>query len=622
MSRLFAFNVSKSRHAKRVLDGISLTLHDGQRVALTGENGSGKTTFLDILAGVLPLDPEEGSFHLANGSTLGYVRQRIDHEADHVFFDETLFLLEQRLRALEAKMAAGDHSKDILDAYDHAMREMDASDAYALRHKIEITFRELGLNETIWTRSLATLSGGERMRIELATCLVREPDILLIDEPTNHLDLSGIQWLEQWLQRYKGTCLFVSHDRAFMDAVATDVALLSGHHLEVIHGNYTRVREILAEREAALATKIRQQEREVKREFQVAQTMLSHRNIPQYHNRTRRAEKMQAELSSLKDRARRKDKTLGLRLISQGIEGDPDKIVMIVDKLSAGFASPLFEDFSADIKNGERIAVLGANGCGKSTLFSLLSGAAKPTSGRVRKDVGIRIGSLQQHISFQDENMTVYEAVRRFAGAASEAQIRSRLAQYGFDDTDRQKRLGVLSGGEAARVALLELLYEQPNFLFLDEPTNHLDIYTRELLEHELADYPGTILFISHDRYFLDAIAEHIWGFIGTTIVRFDSYEDWLRAASDDHINEPATERSHKAVSPVNDNRQAQRQASAKRRQELADLEKRIDELEAAITEVENSITATSGPSVYEHYAALTLALEHASDRYLALMEE
>ena len=218
--------------------------------------------------------------------------------------------------------------------------------------------------------------------------------------------------------------------------------------------------------------------------------------------------------------------------------------------------------------------------------------------------------------------MTVYEAVRRFAGAASEAQIRSRLAQYGFDDTDRQKRLGVLSGGEAARVALLELLYEQPNFLFLDEPTNHLDIYTRELLEHELADYPGTILFISHDRYFLDAIAEHIWGFIGTTIVRFDSYEDWLRAASDDHINEPATERSQKAVSPVNDNRQAQRQASAKRRQELADLEKRIDELEAAITEVENSITATSGPSVYEHYAALTLALEHASDNYLALMEE
>ena len=617
MSRIQISHLSKSRFGKPVLSDISLTLQDGQTVALTGENGSGKTTLLDLIAGHLPLDPEEGSIHLAGGSTLGYVRQRFEQSVADAFFDETVFLLEQRLRRLEAAMAAGKHDKATLSSYDEALAEVEASDAYAMRHRLEAAFRAFGLDESVWERSLKTLSGGERMRIELATCLIREPDILLLDEPTNHLDLAGITFLEAWLKQYKGCCLFVSHDRAFMDAVATDVARLSGQAIEMVPGNYTHYKEVSAARLDALGTRIRQQEKALAHERSVTQTMLSHRKISQYHHRKRRADKIENALTQLKSAAKNRDKRLGLHLAATADEGDPDRIVLAVRDLTGGYDTPLFEPFSAELKAGRKVAVLGPNGCGKSTLFAILKGELEPLSGSYLYAPGIKRAGLKQHVRFDGDRRTVYEAVRDFAPGDSETGLRSRLAQYGFDETDRQKKLHVLSGGEAARVALLDLLYQKPGMLFLDEPTNHLDIYTREVLEEELAAYTGTVLLISHDRYFLNAVADEIWGFVGSEIRHFDSYEAWSGAAQQIKPKEPEP-----ALTRPDKKRPEQRRKSAERRQAIADLENRISALHAGIEALEASLTTESEPSVYEHYAALTAELDQATDDYLRLLDE
>jgi len=619
MSRIIASHVSKSRFAKPVLVDVSFTLTDGQMIALTGENGSGKTTLLDLIAGVLPLDPEEGTIQIAQGSTIGYVRQRFDLTAEDAFFDEDLFLLEKRLRALEAKMADGDHSKKTLAAYDQAMSEVDALDAYGIRHRLEEAYRGFGLDETIFSRSLSTLSGGERMRIELASCLVRRPDILLLDEPTNHLDLAGMRYLENWLKKYSGCCLFVSHDRTFMDQVATDVMRLSGGSIDIVRGNYSHFLDVQAMREADLSVQISTQEKLLKREREITQTMLSHRKISQYHHRKRRAEKMAGELSRLKAAARKKDRTLGLRFATTPDDSDLDRVVLSLDHLSGGYDSPLFSGLTARIKANERIAILGPNGCGKSTLLSILSGNMAPLAGSYRFAAGIKKGSLAQHIRFDQAYATIDSEVRRFTGDDSETGIRTRLAQYGFDDTDRHKKLNVLSGGEAARVALLKLLYEKPSFLLLDEPTNHLDIYTREMLQHELARYPGTLLFISHDRHFLRHVATSIWGFVGKNILPFKRYEDWL-AACDQELKRLDEEDSEQAAPTKDMNRAEKRREAALRRRTISDLEAKITSLEATIAEIEKSLDENSGPEIYEEYAKLMASLDQMTDRYLNLL--
>lgn len=618
MSRIIAQHVSKSRYAKSVLVDISFTLNDGQIVALSGENGSGKTTLLDLIAGVLPLDPDEGSIQIADGSTLGYVRQRFDTSLEDAFYDEDLFMLEKRLRALEAKMASGDHSKATLIAYDQAMNEVDAKDAYSIRHRLEEAFRGFGLADTIFERPLSTLSGGERMRIELASELVRRPDILLLDEPTNHLDVAGMRYLERWLARFSGCCLFVSHDRTFIDQVATDVARLSGGEMELIQGNYTHFLEVSERRQADLKVKISAEEKRLKHEQEVTATMLSHRKISQYHHRKRRAEKIAGELKSLKAAATSKDRRLGLSFATTEDQGDPDRVLLKIDKLSGGYEKPLFKDFSAEIKSGQRIAILGLNGCGKSTLLSILRGEIQPLSGSYRFAAGIKRGSLAQHIHFDQPFETIDSHVRLFAGSDSETGIRARLAQYGFGDVDRHKKLSVLSGGEAARVALLKLLYEKPSMLFLDEPTNHLDIYTRELLEKELSHYPGTLLFISHDRHFLNAVKTAIWGFVGDRILPFERYEDWLICLEQEEAAERV--KQVKQTEEKETSRAHRRREAAQKRQEISDLEATMAALEDKIKTVEATLNELSGPDVYEEYAALLAELDHVSDRYLALL--
>ena len=669
MSLLTVERIEKSYFGRKVLDEVSFRLDRGERLALIGGNGAGKTTLMRLITG--SETPDSGRIILSGQVIPAYLSQMQDTDRSDdqsPLLNPQLVQLENELRALEHDMAAtlddpAEHLR-VMARYSEKTAAFEALGGYDFTRRITEALRGLGLDDDVIGRPISSLSGGEKMRVSLARILLRDPDLLLLDEPTNHLDLDAMEWLEQFLVRFKGAVLLISHDRTFIDRTATSVAELESGRLVLRPGNYSRFREIEAAEQLTVEREIKKVERELAHQKSVTQTMLSHRKMSSYHAREKVVAKVTEELGRIRDRSTKSGQKILFSFLPTANEGDPQRILLKTDALSCRFGDRvLFRDASFHLRCGEKLFLLGPNGCGKSTLLSILLGRSPADSGTVSLSSRSVFGHMSQEFAFPDESATVLQTLLT-AYDLGEGQARSLLAKYGFRDVDVYKQVHVLSGGERARLYLCHLLLDRPDLLFLDEPTNHLDIRSREILESALLDYTGALLVVSHDRYLIERLASRVLGFIGTSVLPFDHYQSYqvardryteslrqkaeaartdaragamppltelvaridnpVRRGGSDPIPEMVVEddRQEENRARVRQNRAQERRTLALRKERIRQVERSIEQLEATKHEMEQSFASSSDPALYQDYARLTQQLEDTYAEYLSLSEE
>ncbi len=525
-------NISKSFYSKVVLDNVQLQVNAGDKIAIIGENGAGKTTLFRIMMGLEKSDHENTEIVIAKNIRIGYLEQHLQQapEQKDALFDPEIFELEKKIHHLSEELALKENLNNaaLLAEYSKLTARFESLDGYHYQHRLAEILSGLGIDLATARRPLQELSGGERMRVALARLLIKEPDIMLLDEPTNHLDHLAIEWLENFLADTKSSILVISHDRLFIDRIANKTAELAHGQLTVYNGNYSAFIEQKKEQEKALQSEIKKLESTVDRQNQITQTMLSHRKISSYHSSQKKAEKLEHRLTELKGLKQKPNTRLRFK-IAKGIQlGDPDKIILTAKDLSVTFPdadSSLFKPFSFTLRGREKVVIVGQNGCGKTTLLRSLLGEEKAATGIVSLTKDIRFGILDQIIYFENESLNVLEHLQKCNPSLTDGQARNILAAFGFTGIHVFKSLAALSGGERSRLYLCCLLQEEPDVLFLDEPTNHLDIYSCEILEKALSDFDGAILAVSHDRYFIDKIANYLLGFIEKEIHIFSNYD-------------------------------------------------------------------------------------------------
>ena len=505
--------VKKSFGTNEVLKDVSLVLQDGQRMGLVGVNGCGKSTLMKIIAGLETSDG--GSITMQKGLKLGYLAQQgtvdenrtVLEELESVF--EPVVRMEEQMRALEVQMADAAQDETLLhrlgSQYDQLTREFERRNGYGWRSTVQGVLAGLGFRKEQQGQLARLLSGGERTRLCLGRMLLTEPDLLLLDEPTNHLDLKSIAWLENYLLTYKGAVLLISHDRYFMDHVCDHMAELLLGTVECYDGNYTQYMAQRTERFEIRMKAYELQQKEIARqEAIIARYRMFNRekSIKAAESREKRLEKIE-RLEKPKD-----EHAIRFRFDVRRRTGED---VLMVEELRKGFdGRVLFEHVKLHLRAGDRVALIGDNGVGKSTMFKCLTGELKPDGGTIRLGAGVDIGYYDQHQAHLHDNKTVLDEVWDDFRRLDQTEVRGALGLFLFTGDDVLMPISTLSGGEKGRVALTKLMLRKDNLLLLDEPTNHLDMDSREVLEDALADFPGTILAISHDRYFINRFATKV----------------------------------------------------------------------------------------------------------------
>ena len=522
-------NVNKSFGHKALFEKLNLSIHRGQRIGMIGANGSGKSTMLRILLGEVP--PDDGVASIRKGVSVGYLEQNPTFAPGNTVIDEAelafseLHDLSHRLRDLEHQMAhvLGDELEKVLGKYQHVQHAFELAGGYAWRHRLEATLHGVGLNEETWEQTVETLSGGQRSRLALARLLIGEPDILLMDEPTNHLDLAAVEWLESYLADFKGAVLIISHDRYLLDRLATRIAWLHYAKMMTFDGNYSHFVE---QRELMELTQERAYENqqshiakteEFIRRFKAGQRSKEAKGREKILNRLKESDAMVGQV--------REEKKVYLSFNTDQRAGDR---LLTVRDLSKSYGNrKLWDGFAFDMTRGERVGMIGPNGSGKSTLLETLVGRREADRGSVRWGTNISIGYYDQNLKNLHEGRTAFEEVAE--GRKCHPQvIYDLLGSLLLPKDQADKPISVLSGGEKARVRLAQLLMDKPNVLVMDEPTNHLDIAACEALERTLCDFQGTILCVSHDRYFLDKITTRLLVLQPPAVVDFEgNYTAW-----------------------------------------------------------------------------------------------
>ncbi len=506
---------------KRVLDGFSLQVEEGERVGILGKNGAGKTTIFRILTG--QVRPDEGTAAVAPGRRLGLISQIPVYPEHFTVLDvletafERLHAMEREMEELAARMGE-DAPRALLERYDKLTAAFEAGGGYDRDTCLHKVCNGLGIGEDMRSRPFSALSGGEKTRINLARLILEDTDILLLDEPTNHLDLNATEWLEGYLDRFKGTVLAISHDRWFLDRVVRRVAEVCDGRAELYSGSYSFYVE---EKERRYQERLRQYEKEQAKIEQLERAAGQMRlwafmgNDKQY----RRAVNMERRIERMRTTDRpTKEKKLTTRFGEREFHGDE---AMVVSGLGKGFGGrTLFHDLDLEVRGGERIALLGDNGTGKSTFLKLVMGEQAPDSGHVYLGPAIKVGYLPQVIHFDRPDRNLVDTML-YALNCSTQEARDRLAAFRFRGEDVFKQVSALSGGEQSRLRLCMLMDSKINFLILDEPTNHLDIDSREWIEQAVGEYGGNLLFVSHDRYFIEKFADRIWMLENGTITDF-----------------------------------------------------------------------------------------------------
>ena len=514
-------NISKSFGERTLLDGISFHIEEREKAALIGNNGAGKTTLLRII--MQEISADSGQVILARDSRIGYLAQYQDIQGDRTIYEELLstkqYLLDMeiRLRELEHEMnsADADTLSSLMESYNRLNTRFELENGYAVRSEIMGVLRGLGFTEEEKEKHIAKLSGGQKTRVALGKLLLTAPDILLLDEPTNHLDMDSVSWLENYLMNYNGAVLIVSHDRYFLDKVVTKVIEIENGNLLAYNGNYSAFAlKKAALRDAQYKAWLNQQ-REIRHQEAVI-TKLKSFNREKSIRRAESREKMLNKIQRLEKPAEVQNQ-MRIQLEPRMVSGND---VLTVEELSKSFpGQELFTDISFDIKRGERVALIGSNGTGKTTLLKILNGLLTADHGTYTLGTKVQIGYYDQEQQVLHDDKTLFQEISDAYPVLTETEIRNMLAAFLFTGDEVFNRIGSLSGGERGRVSLARLMLSEANFLILDEPTNHLDIASREILEEALNSYTGTVLYVSHDRYFINQTATRILDLTNRTLV-------------------------------------------------------------------------------------------------------
>ena len=573
--------VRKSFGTNEVLKGVSFTLQDGERMGLVGVNGCGKSTLMKIIAGLEHLD--DGIITMQKGLKLGYLAQQGTVDENRTVLEELesvfapVVAMEEQLRALERQMAEVADDETLLhrlgSQYDQLTREFERRNGYGWRSTVQGVLAGLGFRKEQQSQRAALLSGGERTRLCLGRMLLTEPDLLLLDEPTNHLDLKSIAWLEKYLHDYKGAVLLISHDRYFMDHVCDRMCELLLGATECYDGNYTAYMAQRAERFEIRMKAYELQQKEIARqEAIIARYRMFNRekSIRAAESREKRLEKME-RLEKPKD-----ESAIHFHFDVRRRTGDD---VLMVDELRKGFdGRTLFRHVRMHLRAGDRVALIGDNGVGKSTLFKCLIGEERPDEGTIRLGAGVDIGYYDQHQAHLHDSKTVLDEVWDDFRRLDQTEVRGALGKFLFTGDEVLMPVSTLSGGEKGRVALTKLMLRRDNLLLLDEPTNHLDMDSREVLEDALADFPGTILAISHDRYFINRFATKV------LVLEEEGIKEYL-GNYDDYF-----EKINREQEPDGDTQGMTRTAIDKEKRRSREETRRLQERKAALAKAEADV--------------------------------
>lgn len=611
-------NISKAFVENQVLKNVSFHIEDHEKAAIVGINGAGKTTLLRIIVG--EMTPDDGQVVLAKDKTLGYLAQNSTVDTSHTIYEELLSVkadllrLEEKIRECENNMkhADGDALEDLMKQYTSLTHAFETGGGYLYRSELVGVLKGLGFTEDEFSKPVATLSGGQKTRVALGRLLLQNPDLIILDEPTNHLDMNSIAWLETYLLNYKGAVLIVSHDRYFLDRIAGKVIEIDQSKATTFMGNYSDYAVKKEQLRVAAWNAYMNQQRNIKHQEEVIEKLKSF-NREKSIKRAESREKMLDKIEVIEKPSEvRTD--MKLTLTPRILSGND---VLTVEHLSKSFDShKLFTDVNFEIKRGEHVAIIGDNGSGKTTLLKILNGLIPADQGTFRLGSNVEIGYYDQEHHVLHSEKTLFEEISDDYPYLNNTQIRNVLAAFLFTGEDVFKRISDLSGGERGRVSLAKLVLSNANFLILDEPTNHLDIMSKEILEDALNGYEGTILYVSHDRYFINRTAHRILDLTeGQFVSYFGNYDYYLEkhdtvmaaieANAPQNADADSAVAAKAAESEVKLDWKAQKEEQARLRKKENDLKKceeKIAELEARISEID---TEMSDPSIGTQVAKL-----------------
>ncbi len=608
-------NVSKAFGADPILEKISFHIEEKEKVGIVGVNGAGKSTLFKLITGELLAD--QGEVIMPKTATLGYFSQNLEIDSQNTVYEElkTVFepvmVIEEQLREMESRMSelSGEEYDMLMSRYAELSHKMEDMEGYSYESRLRGVIKGLGFSDEEKEQPIHELSGGQKTRIALGKLLLLQPDILLLDEPTNHLDIESVQWLEDYLKGYKGALLIITHDRYFMDKVVGKVIEIENRRATVYFGNYSHYAEKKAADRKALMHRYINQQREIKKQEEAIKTLRSfnrEKSVKRARSKEKNLEKMERieAPDSLPDNMR----------FSIKPKKESGNDVLSVNDISMAFdGQTLFENVSFEIKKGEKVALIGPNGIGKTTLFRIILGRLDAVRGDHKLGANVVIGYYDQEQEDLDLNKTIFDEISDEYPELTVTEIRNLLAAFVFTGDDVFKTIENLSGGEKGRVALAKIMLSNANFLILDEPTNHLDINSKEILEQALRSYEGTVLYISHDRYFINATAEKIIELNRDKAVTYMGNYNYYIEKKTDSRETVAENITVETENKLDWRKQKELQAQQRKKEnamkrlekDIASTEEKIDELTELLDTKEVYTDSVRSREVYEEKEAL-----------------
>ncbi|BAX30760.1 ABC transporter ATP-binding protein [Streptococcus pneumoniae] len=618
---LQANKIERSFAGEVLFDNINLQVDERDRIALVGKNGAGKSTLLKILVG--EEEPTSGEINKKKDISLSYLAQDSRFESENTIYDEMLHVFndlrrtERQLRQMELEMGekSGEDLDKLMSDYDRLSENFRQAGGFTYEADIRAILNGFKFDESMWQMKIAELSGGQNTRLALAKMLLEKPNLLVLDEPTNHLDIETIAWLENYLVNYSGALIIVSHDRYFLDKVATITLDLTKHSLDRYVGNYSRFVELKEQKLATEAKNYEKQQKEI-----AALEDFVNRNLVRAST-TKRAQSRRKQLEKMErlDKPEAGKKAANMTFQSEKTSGN---VVLTVENTAIGYdGEVLSQPINLDLRKMNAVAIVGPNGIGKSTFIKSIVDQIPFIKGEKRFGANVEVGYYDQTQSKLTPSNTVLDELWNDFKLTPEVEIRNRLGAFLFSGDDVKKSVGMLSGGEKARLLLAKLSMENNNFLILDEPTNHLDIDSKEVLENALIDFDGTLLFVSHDRYFINRVATHVLELSenGSTLYLgdYDYYVEKKATAEMSQTEEASTSNQAKEASPVNDY-----QAQKESQKEVRKLMRQIESLEAKIEELESQSQAISEQMLETNDADKLMELQAELDKISHRQEE
>lgn len=623
-------NISKSFGTIPILNQVSFHVNEREKVAIVGINGAGKSTLFKIIMGELTTD--EGEIIFAKGATIGYLAQHQDLATQNSIYDEVLSVkadviqLEKSIRQLEQdmKLVQGADLERMLNTYTRTTHEFEKLNGYAYKSEVLGVLKGLGFLEEDFTRKVASLSGGQKTRVALSKLLLSNPDIIFLDEPTNHLDMESIAWLETFLSNYNGAVVVIAHDRYFLNKVVSKVVELDNTKATVFEGNYSAYAMKKEQLRETLIKHYLNQQREIKHQEEVIAKLRSF-NREKSIKRAESREKMLDKIERV-DKPTTVNAEMAIRLEPNIVSGND---VLTVRELTKSYGSnQLFKDLDFDVKRGEKVAIIGNNGTGKTTILKIINQIIDADSGEIKLGAKVHIGYYDQEHHVLDMSKTIFDEIQDTYPSMDNTKVRNALAAFLFTNDDVFKLIKDISGGERGRVSLAKLMLSDANFLILDEPTNHLDIISKEILENAIANYSGTVLYVSHDRYFINRTATRILdlthGSLLNYIGNYDYYLEkkpeyenrYFATATTDQIFAPED-----VISETKQDWKQQKEEQARLRKKQNDLKRVEDEIHKLETREVEINSLLSDECVYTNPAKL-MELNQEKKANDALLEE